>query len=148
MPPKTQNHLSLKQKREMAVDLQNNMSYAEAAKKYNSSAGAVSRVKKQMTELLAMDADKLTDSRKRTAKLKIEGLDELVQLAWVRKTRENHRVITGPIFQNIAETFAKKHLNLPNFKASNGWLEVFRARSKVVCKALQGERGSAPVETA
>lgn len=147
MPPKTQNHLSLKQKREMAVDLQNNMSYTEAANKYNSSAGAVSRVKKQMKELLAMDPVELADSRKRVAKLKTEGLDELV-LAWVRKARENHCVITGPILQGVAESIAKEHLNLPNFKASNGWLAVFRARSKVVCKALQGERGSAPVAMA
>ena len=93
MPPKTRNHLSIKQKREMAIDLRNNISYTESAKKYNSSAGAVSRVKKQMNELLAMDPDKLTDSRKRVAKLKTEGLDELV-LAWVRKARENHCVIT------------------------------------------------------
>ena len=147
MPPKTQNHLSLKQKREMAIDLRNNMSYTEAAKKYNSSAGAVSRVKKQMNELLAMDPDKLTDSRKRVAKLKTEGLDELV-LAWVRKARENHCVITGPILQGVAESIAKEHLNLPNFKAPNGWLEVFRARSNVVCKTLQGEPGSAPVAMA
>ena len=29
-----------------------------------------------------------------------------------------------------------------------GWLEVFRARSKVVCKALQVERGNALIQTA
>ena len=29
-----------------------------------------------------------------------------------------------------------------------GWLEVFRARSKVVCKTLQVERGNALIQTA
>ena len=62
--------------------------------------------------------------------------------------KRNHCVITGPILQGVAESIAKEHLNRPTFKASNGWLTVFRARSKIVCKALQGERGSAPVATA
>ena len=29
-----------------------------------------------------------------------------------------------------------------------GWLEMFRARSEVVCKALQGERGNDLIQTA
>ena len=34
------------------------------------------------------------------------------------------------------------------FKASNGWLQHFKTRNKIVSKLLQGERGDAPVENA
>ena len=73
---KTQHHMTLKEKREMAMDLKSGMSYVDAAKKYNSSAGAVARVKKQINELIAIDQEKIHDSRKRTGKVKTEGLDK------------------------------------------------------------------------
>ena len=90
MLSKTQQlYLSLKQKREMVVDLKNK--YDDAAKKYNSSTGAVGSVKKQDCQ-------------------------------------------SSRLSRSLSPS---KHLNLQNFKASNGWLEyVFRARSEVALHAM------------
>ena len=64
-------------------------------------------------------------------------------------SREQNLIVTGPVLQSVATSFAKKMVPpLDGFVASNGWLEKFRIRNKVVCKVLQGERASSPIAVA
>ena len=74
---------------------------------YSSSKGTVSRVRKDNTKYLAINVDAFGGARKRIMKVKTEGLDELI-LAFIKKGREHHLIITGPIIQHAATSLAKK----------------------------------------
>lgn len=70
-------------------------------------------------------------------------------MEWIAKARENNCIVTGPIIQTVANRIARiQGIPEEQFKASNGWLQHFKTRNKIVSKLLQGERGDAPVENA
>ena len=106
------------------------MTEAEAVAKYSSYMCTVGRVRKDITKYFAIDVDSFGEDRKRIMKVKTEGLDELI-LAFIKKGREHHLIIIGPIIQHAANSLAKKFLDIAEFKASNGWLEAFIQETKL-----------------
>ena len=101
----------------------------------------------RIPELLQINFETVGETRKRVCRLKTQGLDDLL-IEWIKKARAYNCIITGPIIQEVATKLATQHLDIQQFKASNGWLEMFRSRNEIVYKVLQGERASAPVRTA
>ena len=140
--------LSLKRKRELAADLQAGITESKAVAKYRTSKGTVGRVRRDVHRYLNLDVDALGEDRKRELKVRTDGLDAQM-VNFLHLSRERNLIVTGPVLQSVATSFAKKMVPpLDGFVASNGWLEKFRIRNKVVCKVLQGERASAPIAVA
>ena len=101
-----------------------------------------------MHRYLNLDVDALGEDRKRELKVRTDGLDAQM-VNFLHLSREQNLIVTGPVLQSVATSFAKKMVPpLDGFVASNGWLEKFRILNKVVCKVLQGERASAPIAVA
>ena len=139
-------HLDLLQTRSMARDLRDGMSESEAVKKYNSSKGTVGRVRKEMDNLLSMDPEFINKGAKRKRQVKNENL-EIYVTNFVTHCRLHNCVVTDPMVCNAAETFAEEDLGI-EFNASQGWLEKFKQRNKLISRTLQGERASAPIPNA
>ena len=100
-----------------------------------------------------MNETSLGPEQKRARVEKFPGLDEAV-LSFVRKCRDNNCIVTGPSVQAAAQRFSVsilKEMDPPqpaeNFRASNGWLDNFKARNKIIARTLEGERASVPMDT-
>lgn len=59
-------------------------------------------------------------------------------LEWFNRARAKGLPISGPMVQEKALKFASD-LGIPNFNASNGWLDRFRVRHGIVFRAVCGE---------
>ena len=57
---------------------------------------------------------------------------------WFRQARDKAIPLLGPILQSKALEFASQ-LDIADFKASNGWLEKFKARHAIKAFAVSGE---------
>ena len=142
--------LSLKRKVEIAQDLSKGMTQLDAVKKYKASKGTVSRIGKEKERWVAINFGTLDSAprkgteRKRIVKVKTIDLDDKL-VEYIVRARDLNAIVTGPIIQNIATMISKKLPNLDGFSASNGWLERFRSRNRIVSRALQGERASVPM---
>lgn len=88
------------------------------------------------------------NKNKKSKKLLMPGktLDvDACVLEWFVRARTNKIPVNGPLIQEKAREVAKR-LDLPTFKASNGWLEKFRARNNITYRSICGESGSVPEE--
>ncbi len=54
--------------------------------------------------------------------------------------RSKNFTITHDMLKDMALKVAKK-LSILNFKASNGWIDLFKKRNKISSKAIVGESG-------
>ena len=55
-------------------------------------------------------------------------------------------IVTGPVIQVVANRLARrKGIPESEFTASNGWLQKFRSRHKLVSRILEGDRADAPI---
>ena len=66
-----------------------------------------------------------------------EDVNELTW-QWFGTGRSKNMIVSGPIIQAKALELASQQ-NLPDVKASNGWLERFRNRYNIMFKILSGE---------
>ena len=124
--------LSLKRKRELAADLQAGITESEAVAKYQTSKGTVGYVCRDVYRYLNLDVDALGEDRKRELKVRTDGLDAQM-VNFLHRSLEQNLTLTGPMLQSVATSFAKKMVSpLDGFVASNGWLEKFCIRNKVV----------------
>lgn len=66
--------------------------------------------------------------------------DQLNELMWdwFRQAREKSIPLSGPILQGKSLEFANQ-LGLTDFKASNGWLDKFKARHSIKAFKVSGE---------
>jgi len=74
-----------------------------------------------------------------------EDVNEIVWEWFVSVRAKNHRVL-DPMVEEYAKKIAQK-LGKTEFKASNGWLESFRKRHKIVFNELCGESSDVNSET-
>jgi hypothetical protein len=82
--------------------------------------------------------DVSVDNKKMTYKTGNEKVNELLW-KWFCHARSQNYVISGPVLKAQALEFAKQEGN-STFKASNGWLESFLKRHKIVFGTTSGER--------
>ena len=102
--------------------------------------------KTQVYEILK-NKDKIKDdwlnngrSNDSKRKLRITGNEEINAIVydWFLDARSRNLPISGPLLQAQAKLVAEK-LNMPDFKASNGWLESFRTRHEITFGQINGE---------
>lgn len=78
---------------------------------------------------------------RKTAKMETRKDVEEAVLLWFREARRRNVPISGPVIQAKAEEFGQR-LGYKEFKASNGWLNRFKHRHSIVCRAICGESAS------
>ena len=73
-------------------------------------------------------------------RLKISANEDVNELTWqwFGTGRSKNMIVSGPIIQAKALELASQQ-NLPDVKASNGWLERLRNRYNIRFKILSGE---------
>ena len=65
---------------------------------------------------------------------------------WFRQARDKTIPLSGPILQSKALEFASQ-LDIADFKASNGWLEKFKARHVIKAFTVSGESAGVDLQT-
>ena len=85
----------------------------------------------RIPELLQINFETVGDTRKMLCILKNQGLDNVL-IEWIMKSRAYNCIITGTIIQEDATKLATQHEDIQQFKASNGWLEMFRSRNEIM----------------
>ncbi|GBO05028.1 Tigger transposable element-derived protein 4 [Araneus ventricosus] len=70
-------------------------------------------------------------------------MDECVK-KWFTQCRDQGIPISGQMMQRKAEDFAKELGRGEHFKGSNGWLESFKNKHKIVLRKLFSEKASIP----
>ena len=106
----------------------------------------VQSILKRKADILDSYDDNGNSSRKRSRYAnEHEDIDELTW-RWFQRVRAMNTPISGPMIQQQALDFAK-HVNKPDFKASNGWLNRFKSRHNIGSAILSGERASVDQDT-
>ena len=68
-------------------------------------------------------------------------------LDWFKEKRNQNIPLSGPILLSKAEDLAQK-LSDNSFKGNTGWLDRFKARHGIVCRAISGESAVVDTDTA
>lgn len=79
----------------------------------------------------------MSPSRKRHRSVPHETVDSAL-LEWFKEKRHENIPISGPLLLQKSEDLAKK-LGDHTFKANTGWLDRFKTRHGIVCRAITGE---------
>ena len=91
-----------------------------------------------------------SDNEYNKVKWKRTGKDREVEealLKWFEKARANNIPVSGPILTEKAGRLASE-LGKPDFKATEGWLNRWKARNSIVYKRAHGESHSANATSA
>eukprot|EP00794_Sanderia_malayensis_P019313 gene19313-biopygen16194 len=92
----------------------------------------------------AYESGGVNPKRQKMRKADNENLDKAVY-AWFQNTRANNVPVSGVILKNKALEFATS-LHLPDFRASDGWLDRWKARHNVTFRYVSGEEKSCTQE--
>jgi len=133
------NEISLGDKCKALIHLSNGKSMRQVANLYNVSIGTVSNWYKNSEKLKKQELN--NESANSARKSRICGLGALLDeriYNWFAAARSHNIPVSGPILQEKAK-YVSHILNIPNFKASNGWLESFRRRHNISFRTLSGE---------
>ena len=85
----------------------------------------------------AYESGQVNSSRKKLKKSDNKDLDEVV-FTWFKNVRSNNIPVNGIIIKEKALSLAKS-LELTDFRASDGWLDIWKQRHNVTFKAVSGE---------
>ena len=133
------NEISLGDKCKALIHFSNRKSIRQVANLYNVSIGTVSNWYKNSEKLKKQELN--NESANSARKSRICGLGALLDeriYNWFAAARSHNIPVSGPILQEKAK-YVSHILNIPNFKASNGWLESFRRRHNISFRTLSGE---------
>eukprot|EP00794_Sanderia_malayensis_P001774 gene1774-biopygen1618 len=92
----------------------------------------------------AYESGGVNPKRQKMRKADNENLDKAVY-AWFQNTRANNVPVSGVILKNKGLEFATS-LHLPDFRASDGWLDRWKARHNVTFRYVSGEEKSCTQE--
>ncbi|CAF4555308.1 unnamed protein product, partial [Rotaria sp. Silwood2] len=135
----SRHELDLEQKMNLIGDKENGLSHRQLKEKFQVSLGAVSNILKRKNEYTH---DYETNCNK---KLKRKLKDDTSQVLndtvyeWFVAQRSKRIPVSGPILQEYARKVALELNDKSDFKASNGWLDRFRARYNIKFRAISGE---------
>ena len=94
--------------------------------------------------MAAFSSGKINLKRKNMKAGKYESLDKAV-FKWFMSARSNSIPVSGLVLQEKATDFAKM-LGIADFKASNGWVDRWKAQNNVTFKIVSGEAKSCTPE--
>ena len=147
MDKKKRQQFSLKEKREILLEVEKGGKKGGIAKKYGSSPSTLSTFLKQQSKIEQnIDADALGPQRKKMRTADYEEVDKAVYTWFVEMWAKNIP-INGPLLCERARSFASS-LGFPEFMGSTGWLHGFRERYGISHKIINGEANDAPKEVA
>ena len=121
-------------------------SQRQLAEKYQvgkSTVGDILRKKDTYLEQFELNAN--SNKQRFNTNCKFFDINDVVW-KWFSSARSKGIPISGPIIQEKALQFATE-LNIPDFKASNGWLDRWRTRYSVNAFKVSGESASVNQET-
>ena len=139
--------LDLEQKVHLIKEKERGLSHRELKDKFQVSLGAVSNILKRKNEYL-YDYES-NQNKKFKRKLK-DDLGQTINDAvyeWFVAQRSKKIPVSGPILQEYAKKVATEMNDTSGFKASNGWLERFRARHNIQFRVISGEGAAVKAET-
>ena len=141
MAPKKPTHLTL-DKKMMVIRLSNKgMTSRRIAEKMNVGRTQIQNIlKKRAAYEEDYDNNFDTNRKQKNRSTEFEDINRLL-FKWFSDVSSQHVVVTGPMLKEKALKFASE-LGYPTFKASNGWLESFKARNKIVFRSVCGEAGA------
>ena len=122
-------------------DKKNSVSTTELVKKYNLSASTISTIinERNQEKIRHLTENELIKPDCKRMKLPIyQKIDEAMDLWFKNTIKEKNVQIDGTIIQEQALKFASLK-GIPDFKASNGWLDKFKIRHNLTNKKLIGE---------
>jgi len=148
MEKKKRQHISLETKYEMCQMRKKGDTPGNIAKHFEiKSSSTVSTILGQSAKIISEFEKNSNENdmvRNKTAKrIKLptyHDVDSAVQDWFTQATIQTNVVIGGPEIQAQALKYASM-LNKPEFQASNGWLQRFRARNHISYKTIVGEAG-------
>lgn len=147
MDKKKRQQFSLKEKREILLEVEKGGKKGGIAKKYGISPSTLSTFLKQKSKIEQnIDADALGPQRKKMRTADYEEVDKAVY-TWFVEMRAKNIPINGPLLCERARSFARS-LGFPEFMGSTGWLHRFRERYGISHKIINGEANDAPKEVA
>jgi hypothetical protein len=143
---KKYNELSIREKISLISESEGGVAQRKLAERYRISKGQVSNILKRKSEILNYDI-RANDSRRTRLKRisKYEDLNKLVY-NYFHLARSKGFPMSGPLLKEKANIYAEK-LDIQDFKASEGWLERFKKRSKIEFKTICGESASVDIKT-
>ena len=86
----------------------------------------------------------IPSKRKKLKPAKHSELDEEV-LKWLKQAREQNLPVGDDLIKKKALKLAEL-MHIPNFIASEGWLDNFKKRNGITFKTMQGEAGAVDLE--
>ena len=141
------NELTLKEKINI-IDASHTQSQRQLPDQFNVGKSQVQRILKRKAEFMEAFEENQPSDKKRLctgANSSYEKIDAATW-HWFNHSRSLNQPVSGPFIQQKALDYAK-HQNVPDFKASNGRLERFKARPSFSCAVISGERASVDVQT-
>ena len=147
MSAKKRKSLSLSDRMRVLERATNGRSARQIAKEIDVGKTQIQGIVKRKEDILRDYSSGASQGQKRR-KLSRTG-NELINsltLEWFVKARSKNIPISWPLLQKKALMIASELKN-DKFKASNGWLELFRKRNNISFAALSGESDSVNKET-
>lgn len=125
----------------LRVVAENKLTYQEIANNFGYSKGTISDIVKNRVKYENIENN---SERKKLRESNYPKLDEAL-LLWIRQMRSKNVAINGNLLKEKACEYGDK-LNLPNFVASNGYLDRFKKRHGLKFMNIVGEKQSVPTE--
>lgn len=129
LPKRSRVELTLKQKYDLIVESEKvpKPTQKDLSLKFGIGKTTVSDIlKKRWNTKITLKNNATLDRKQHISGSKFGDLNHLVY-KWFKQARSKHIPLSGPIIQEKAMCFAQE-LNIDDFKASNGWLENWKAR--------------------
>lgn len=96
-------------------------------------------IKKKREWIQEFEGNVPLDRKRKARKTGNEEINALLY-EWFKDCTARMLPVSGPLLQEKARQIARE-LQVPDFKASNGWLEAFRKRHSIVYGKINGESG-------
>ena len=101
-------------------------------------------VKNKIDIITKYESGQYGAKRQKLSSGKYDNIDTAVY-KWFINARERNVPISGQIIREKALDFAKQ-FNIPDFKASEGWLDRWKTRKNVIYRVISGEENSCTPE--
>lgn len=135
--------LTLEEKMFLIKEKDRGLSHRDLSNKFQVSIGAVSNILKRKHEYI--DDYESNKNKKVKRKFKDDSGQEINEQVydWFVAQRSKNIAISGPVLQEYARKVAEELNSSSNaFRASNGWLEKFKARYNIHFRTICGESRS------
>lgn len=137
--------LNLVQQKKVLDELDKGVGSRTLGKKYNVTKSTINNIRNRRNQILQMHQSNVSQYRKRKFNEKHYFQLNSKVIEFFNACRSKNIPISGPILQASALKIATD-LGLPDFRASNGWLDSFRKSHQIVFKNISGESADVNID--